>query len=164
MVAHIADFEPVDPAPHETDSRSGRTHPLQRRSRSVHRPSGYHERELEEELALIEASRRHMTCILRTLPASAFQRRGIHSENGPITLKSARQHRQPHSPSPTVYRGKTGCLGEIGCGGSLRVGRARSAPAAFGSHLLVKPITLMLFQQFPLLAVKSFWRLALCEQ
>jgi hypothetical protein len=47
----------------------------------------YDARDTQEELALIEACRREMTRILRALPETAFQRRGIHSEAGPLTLQ-----------------------------------------------------------------------------
>lgn len=98
VVAHIADFEPVyldrmkrilaqeEPTLFSGDPDLFAAH------------LAYHERELEEELALIEASRRHMTRILRTLPASAFQRRGIHSENGPMTLEKVLANIGNHIP------------------------------------------------------------------
>src|SRR5260370_14008314 len=47
----------------------------------------YHERDVEEELSIIENTRRQMTRILRQLPEGAFQRTGNHSERGPITLE-----------------------------------------------------------------------------
>ena len=46
----------------------------------------YHERDAEEELALIEQIRKQVSRILRTLKPEDFQRRGIHSEAGPMTL------------------------------------------------------------------------------
>ena len=48
----------------------------------------YHDRDINEELALIENIRTHLTRILRKLPAQDFQRRGIHSESGPLTLET----------------------------------------------------------------------------
>jgi hypothetical protein len=47
----------------------------------------YHERNLEEELALIEQTRSQLARILRTLPVEALQRVGVHSERGPRTLE-----------------------------------------------------------------------------
>jgi uncharacterized damage-inducible protein DinB len=47
----------------------------------------YHQRDLEEELGLFEQGRRQMARILRTLPAEAWSRAGVHSERGLLTLE-----------------------------------------------------------------------------
>jgi hypothetical protein len=47
----------------------------------------YHERDVEEELAIVEQTRRQMARILRTLPATALARVGVHNERGPRTLE-----------------------------------------------------------------------------
>ena len=47
----------------------------------------YHDRDLEEELTIVELTRRQLARILRKLPESALQRQGIHSERGPRTLE-----------------------------------------------------------------------------
>ena len=47
----------------------------------------YDQREVEVELDLIEATRKHMGPILRSLVPSDFQRQGNHSEDGLITLE-----------------------------------------------------------------------------
>ncbi len=46
----------------------------------------YHQHELESELALLEAMRRQMAVILRSVPEAAWARVGVHSERGLITL------------------------------------------------------------------------------
>jgi hypothetical protein len=46
------------------------------------------ERVIEEELRLIDLTRNQMVRILRTLKLDEFQRRGIHSEDGPLTLET----------------------------------------------------------------------------
>jgi uncharacterized damage-inducible protein DinB len=98
LVAHIADFEPVyvdrmkriiaqeDPTLFGGD-------PDLFASRLA-----YHDRDVNEELALIAACRTHMARILRTLPEATFQRRGIHSENGPITLEKILTNIANHIP------------------------------------------------------------------
>ena len=48
----------------------------------------YHERDLDEELGIIENTRRQMARILRTLPADALARVGVHNERGPLTLEA----------------------------------------------------------------------------
>src|SRR5476649_1855510 len=46
----------------------------------------YHERNAEKELLLIALIRQQVARILRTLKPEDFQRRGIHSESGPMIL------------------------------------------------------------------------------
>jgi hypothetical protein len=48
----------------------------------------YQDRDLEEELTLIGTIRRQVARILRTLEPEDFQRQGIHSESGPLTLEA----------------------------------------------------------------------------
>jgi uncharacterized damage-inducible protein DinB len=47
----------------------------------------YQDRDLEEELTIIEQTRRQLARILRKLPAQALGRLGMHSERGPLTLE-----------------------------------------------------------------------------
>jgi uncharacterized damage-inducible protein DinB len=98
VVAHLADFEPVYVdrmkriiAQHEPPLMSGDPDLFASKL-------AYHERDLQEELALIEACRVHMARILRTLPAEAFERRGIHNENGPMTLEKVLSNIANHVP------------------------------------------------------------------
>jgi hypothetical protein len=58
----------------------------------------YHERDAEEELLLIEQIRKQVVRILRTLKAEDFQRRGIHSEVGPLTLSAFVERSTGHIP------------------------------------------------------------------
>ena len=58
----------------------------------------YHQRNAEEELLLIETIRKQMARILRTLKPEDFQRRGIHSEAGPLTLETLVQRMTAHIP------------------------------------------------------------------
>jgi hypothetical protein len=58
----------------------------------------YHERDAEEELLLVELVRRQMVRILRTLKPEDFQRRGNHSESGPLTLETLLQRVTGHIP------------------------------------------------------------------
>ena len=52
----------------------------------------------EEELLLIALIRQQVARILRTLKPEDFQRRGIHSESGPITLETLVQRITGHIP------------------------------------------------------------------
>jgi len=58
----------------------------------------YHHRDLAEELALIDACRRQVTRILRTLKEEDFSRVGKHSEAGPLTLLQFLQRVTEHVP------------------------------------------------------------------
>ena len=58
----------------------------------------YHERNVEEELMLIAMIRKQVARILRTLKPKDFRRRGIHSESGPMTLKSLIKRITGHIP------------------------------------------------------------------
>ena len=58
----------------------------------------YHDREVGDELQLIELVRTQVARILRTLKPKDFQRHGIHSEFGPLTLEMLLQRITGHIP------------------------------------------------------------------
>lgn len=58
----------------------------------------YSDRDLENELRLVECVRSQMVAILRTLPEAAFSREGIHSADGPLTLQMLLQRITNHVP------------------------------------------------------------------
>ncbi len=58
----------------------------------------YHEQKLEDELALLEGTRRQMARILKGLPESAWARTSIHSERGLMTLEEMLQAEVDHIP------------------------------------------------------------------
>ena len=58
----------------------------------------YHQRDADEELLLIETIRSQLARILRTLKPEDFQRRGVHSEVGPLTLEAFVQRSTSHIP------------------------------------------------------------------
>jgi uncharacterized damage-inducible protein DinB len=59
---------------------------------------GYQERDLEEELTLFELMRRQLGRVLRGLPASAWNRDGVHNESGLLTLEQHLQVEVDHVP------------------------------------------------------------------
>jgi hypothetical protein len=63
----------------------------------------YHERDVEEELSIIENTRKQMARILRPLPDEAFQRTGNHSERGPITLEKLLTITTNHIPHHVTF-------------------------------------------------------------
>jgi DinB superfamily len=58
----------------------------------------YEERDLEEELTIIEATRGQMARILRKLPESAWSRAGTHNERGRLTLEQMMGYGINHIP------------------------------------------------------------------
>jgi uncharacterized damage-inducible protein DinB len=98
VICHIADFEPVYAdrmkrviAENQPTFFGGDPDVFAARL-------AYSQRDVEEELQLIEAVRRHVTRILRTLAADAFQRLGNHSEDGPLTLATLLERITNHIP------------------------------------------------------------------
>jgi hypothetical protein len=58
----------------------------------------YHDRDLEEDFRIIDATRGQLARILRTLPESALQRVGQHNERGPRTLEQLLTTATGHIP------------------------------------------------------------------
>jgi uncharacterized damage-inducible protein DinB len=58
----------------------------------------YHERDVEEELMLLDVTRRSMARILNKLPLEAWSREGIHSERGTMTLQKMVETMNDHIP------------------------------------------------------------------
>ncbi len=87
VVCHLADFEPV------YADRMKRVIALEQPSllgadeNRFAATLAYHDRDLDEELVIIDKSRSQMARILKTLPAEAFARVGVHDERGPRTLE-----------------------------------------------------------------------------
>src|SRR5262249_20124034 len=98
VVAHLADFDPIyadrmkrviaeeNPTLMGADEKNFTAHLF------------YHDRDLQEDLQIIEATRSQMARILRKLPDAALQRTGKHSERGPMTLQSLLMSVTEHIP------------------------------------------------------------------
>lgn len=101
VVCHLADFEPIY---------------AERIKRVIVQPEAkfysgdpnlfaklaYESRDLDEELAVVEFTRRQLGRVLRTLSDADFQRQGVHSEAGPMSieklLRSVTAHITHHLP------------------------------------------------------------------
>ncbi|MBM4073303.1 MAG: DinB family protein [Planctomycetes bacterium] len=87
VVCHLADFEPV------YADRMKRVIALEQPTllgadeNRFAATLAYHDRDLDEELDIVDRTRSQMARILRTLPTEAFARVGVHSERGPRTLE-----------------------------------------------------------------------------
>jgi uncharacterized damage-inducible protein DinB len=87
VVCHLSDFEPIMAdrikrvLSHDNPSLLGAD------ENRFAATLAYHERDLEEELAIVAATRSQLVRILRAQSAAAFQRSGTHSERGPRTVE-----------------------------------------------------------------------------
>jgi len=63
----------------------------------------YHERDLEEELALLESMRRQMVRVLRSVPDATWSRKGVHTEQGMMTLEDLLRTEAEHIPHHLTF-------------------------------------------------------------
>lgn len=100
VVCHLADFEPVFADRMKRVIALDQPDLLGADENRFAAALAYHDRDIEEELAIIDKTRSQMARILGKLPAEALFRVGIHNERGPRTLEqlleSAINHIQHH--------------------------------------------------------------------
>lgn len=88
VVCHLADFEPV------FADRMKRVIALENPvllgadENEFARHLAYGERDFKEELALMELVRSQMARILKGIPGHTWEKKGMHSERGPISLEN----------------------------------------------------------------------------
>ncbi len=98
VVCHLADYEPI------YADRMKRVIALEKPELLKGDPQLFtarlacDHRDMEEELAIIEWTRKQMARILRTLTPADFQRRGEHSRDGDLTLEVLLQRIIDHIP------------------------------------------------------------------
>ena len=98
VVCHLADYEPI------YADRMKRVIALKEPELHKGDPGlfaarlGYDRRDVVEELALIEITRKQMARILRALKPDDFQRQGGHSRDGALTLEVLLQRITAHIP------------------------------------------------------------------
>ena len=103
IICHIADFEPV------YANRMKRIMAEENPTMFGGYPAvfaadlAYDERDIEEELQLIAAVRRHVARIMKTLKPEQFGRTGEHSEDGPISLEVLLQRITNHIPNHIAF-------------------------------------------------------------
>jgi hypothetical protein len=98
VVCHLADFEPILADRMKRVIAEDRPQLLGADESRFASALAYHERNLEEELALIEHTRSQLARILRTLPVEALSRVGVHNERGPRTLEQLLTGATNHIP------------------------------------------------------------------
>ena len=87
VVCHLADFEPIMADRMKRIIAEDNPQLLGASEVKFAAALAYQDRDVEEELTIIDKTRQQMARILRTLPASALQRVGTHNERGPLTLE-----------------------------------------------------------------------------
>jgi uncharacterized damage-inducible protein DinB len=103
VVAHIADFEPI------LAERMMRVISHERPLLTVADENlfaatlHYPERNLEEELAIIDLTRKKMARILQALPAEAANRVGVHTFRGLLSLDAILQSAVNHIPHHVTF-------------------------------------------------------------
>ncbi len=103
IVCHLADFEPVyaDRMKHviaeDQPSFAGGFH------QQYAEHLAYDHRDIDEDLDVIEATRKQMVRILHSLPAEAFDRTGIHSVDGPMKLVTLLERITNHIPHHVTF-------------------------------------------------------------
>jgi uncharacterized damage-inducible protein DinB len=86
VVCHLVDFEPIYAERMKRVIALDEPPLLAADETKFAETLRYQDRDLEEELAVLDATRRQMVRILRRLPDEAVNRVGIHNERGPRTL------------------------------------------------------------------------------
>ena len=87
VVCHLADFDPILADRMKRIIAEDKPQLLGADEKHFAAALAYHQRDVEEELTIIEKTRSQMARILRTLPADALNRVGVHNERGPISLE-----------------------------------------------------------------------------
>jgi hypothetical protein len=98
VVCHLADFDPILADRMKRVIAEERPTLLGADENRFAAALAYHDRDLDEELTIIERTRTQMARILRKLPAEALNRVGIHNERGPRTLEQLLTTATNHIP------------------------------------------------------------------
>lgn len=86
VVCHLSDFEPVLAERMKRIIAMNKPLLMGADENDFARTLAYGERDLDEELGIIAATRKQMAKILKALPEAAWKREGVHSERGLVTL------------------------------------------------------------------------------
>jgi uncharacterized damage-inducible protein DinB len=87
VVCHLADFDPILADRMKRVIAEERPALLGADEQRFAAALAYHNRDLEEELTIVDKTRSQMARILRKLPDEALGRVGVHNERGPRTLE-----------------------------------------------------------------------------
>ncbi len=98
VVCHLADFDPIGADRMKRVIAEDKPNLIGADEKHFAKALQYHDRDLEEELAIIERTRSQMARILRKLPAEALARVGQHNERGQLTLEQLLTTMTSHIP------------------------------------------------------------------
>jgi hypothetical protein len=103
VVAHIADFEPI--LAERMMRVISHERPLLMVADEILFAAtlDYHNRDVEEELAVVDLTRKKMARVLRKLPAEAANRVGIHSFKGLVSLEAILTSAVQHIPHHVAF-------------------------------------------------------------
>jgi uncharacterized damage-inducible protein DinB len=87
VVAHLADFEPIMADRMKRVIAEDKPMLIGADENKFAAALAYQDRDVQEELTIIEATRSQLARVLRKLPDAALQRVGHHNERGPRTLE-----------------------------------------------------------------------------
>jgi uncharacterized damage-inducible protein DinB len=103
VVCHLADFDPILADRMKRVIAEDEPKLLGADENRFAAALAYHERDLEEELTILERTRSQIARILRTLPETALQRVGHHNERGPLTLEQLLKNAINHIPHHLAF-------------------------------------------------------------
>jgi uncharacterized damage-inducible protein DinB len=98
VVCHLADFEPILSDRMKRVIAEERPQLIGADENRFAAALAYQERDVGEELAIINQTRRQLVRILRRLPDEALSRVGVHNERGPMTLEKLLNSAINHIP------------------------------------------------------------------
>jgi hypothetical protein len=112
VVCHLTDFDPILADRMKRVIAEDRPQLIGADENRFAATLAYSQRDIEEELAIIEHTRSQLARILRTLPVEALQRVGVHNERGPRTLEQLLKGATDHIPHHVQFiRQKRQALG-----------------------------------------------------
>jgi uncharacterized damage-inducible protein DinB len=98
VVCHLADFDPIIADRMKRVIAEEKPSLIGANENAFAAKLCYEERDVNEELTIIENTRRQMGRILKKLSPEDFQRTGMHSERGELTLKRLLELAVKHIP------------------------------------------------------------------
>jgi uncharacterized damage-inducible protein DinB len=98
VVCHLSDFEPILADRMKRVIAEDRPALLGADENRFAAALAYHQRDLEEELQIVERTRSQLARILRTLSDDVLGRVGVHNERGPRTLEQLLAGATAHLP------------------------------------------------------------------
>jgi hypothetical protein len=103
VVCHLADFDPILADRMKRIIAEDRPTLLGADEKHFAAALAYHDRDLEEELSLLEHTRSQMARILRALPAEVLTRVGVHNERGELSLERMLTIATNHIPHHVTF-------------------------------------------------------------